>query len=234
MTRSLAALGLVLALAAPAHAAVTGEALERIAPDRVALAWRDAAPVDVYVSDRPDAPLGKARLLAHASRAGRLEAPTTPAARPYFLLRDEADGRVTRVAERALPLQQGSNFRDLGGYPAAGGKHVRWGMIFRSGATPMLTQADLASIQGLGLSAMVDLRSSEERSLAPTKIEGVRYEAVGYSMARLSQGGFAGDERIRAVYRNFPTLLAPQLRIVFRDLLAHQGPVVYNCSAGQD
>ena len=236
MTRSLAALGLVLALAAPAHglAAVAGEAVERIAPDRVAVSWRDAAPVDVYVADKPDAPLAAARLVARASRASRLEAPAAAAERPYFLLRDQADGTITRVAERALPLQQGSNFRDLGGYPAAGGKHVRWGRIFRSGATPLLTEADLASVQALGLSAMVDLRSSEERSLAPTRIGGVRYEAVGYPMARLSQAGFAGDERIHAVYRDFPVLLAPQLRIVFRDLLAHEGAVAYNCSAGQD
>src|SRR3546814_16616904 len=79
---------------------------------------------------------------------------------------------MIRVAERALPLEHGSNFRDIGGYPAAGGKHVRWGMIFRSGGTPLLNDADEQRIGALKLGEMVDLRSSEERVLAPTRISG--------------------------------------------------------------
>ena len=47
--------------------------------------------------------------------------------------------------ERLIVLERSSNFRDLGGYPAAGGKHVRWGMIYRTAAMPMLTEADYAS-----------------------------------------------------------------------------------------
>ena len=56
---------------------------------------------------------------------------------------------------------------------ASGGKHVRWGMIFRSGATPLLTDADQAAVAKLHLANMVDLRSDEERQLAPSKIYGV-------------------------------------------------------------
>jgi protein-tyrosine phosphatase len=229
-----ALLALIALFPAATWAKVAGEAAARVAPDRVAVTWRDPSPVDVYVSDRPDADVKAARLVVRASRDGRVEAPVSTVDRPYFLLRDTADGTVVRTAERVLPLQQGSNFRDLGGYPAAGAKRVRWGRIYRSGATPLLTETDLASIHGLGLSEMVDLRSAEERSLAPTRIQGVAYQAVGYSMAALSSGGFQGDERIHAVYRNFPTLLAPQLRLIFADLLAHHGAVAYNCSAGQD
>src|SRR3546814_14564024 len=70
---------------------------------------------------------------------------------PYFRLRDQRDGGMIRVAERALPLEHGSNFRDIGGYPAAGGKHVRWGMIFRSGWTPLLNDADEQRIGALKL-----------------------------------------------------------------------------------
>src|SRR3546814_6177413 len=85
-------------------------------------------------------------------------------ARPYFMLRDQRDGGMIRVAERALPLEHGSNFRDIGGYPAAGGKHVRWGMIFRSGGTPLLNDADEQRIGALKLGEMVDLRRSEEHT----------------------------------------------------------------------
>jgi protein-tyrosine phosphatase len=46
----------------------------------------------------------------------------------------------------------------------------------------MLTDADIARIKGLGLVNIVDLRSSEERVLAPTKLTGIRYSAIDYSM----------------------------------------------------
>jgi protein-tyrosine phosphatase len=37
-----------------------------------------------------------------------------------------------------------------------------------------------------------------------------------------------------SIYLKFPTLLVPQLRMLFHTLLADEGPLVYNCSAGQD
>ena len=39
---------------------------------------------------------------------------------------------------------------------------------------------------------------------------------------------------MHAVYRRMPELLAPQLRILFQELLEGDGAVAYNCSAGQD
>lgn len=231
---ALTALALLLA-AGPANA-ITAQKAER-AEGRVMITWTDPDPVDVYVAPTADAPLSAATLVAASRRDGRVEYVAPADARPFFLLRDGGDGKVTRVAERALPLQQGSNFRDLGGYPGADGKSVRWGRIYRSGATAMLTDADLMMIKALGLADMVDLRSSEERALAPSRIAGVRYAAVGYTMTSLTPPGAAapsGDDRMHAVYRRMPELLAPQLRILFQELLEGDGAVAYNCSAGQD
>ena len=36
------------------------------------------------------------------------------------------------------------------------------------------------------------------------------------------------------LYRNFPTFLAPQIRIVFADLIHRMGPLIYYCSARHD
>ncbi len=230
-------LALLAGLPATAWALVADSQAQRTAPDRIAVTWTDTDPVDVYVSDRPDAPLKAARRVSEANRTGRFELAAAPNARPYILLRDHGDGRVVRVAERVLPLKQGSNFRDLGGYSAAGGKHVRWGLIYRSGGTPMLTDADLATLAGLRLREIVDLRSSEERVLAPTRINGVRYTAVGYSMDTLMGAQSAlpqGDARMHEVYRRFPTVLAPQLRVLFQSLIDGDGALEFNCSAGQD
>lgn len=137
--------------------------------------------------------------------------------------------QAVQERERVIALEGGSNFRDVGGYPAADGKKVAWGKIYRSGGTAMLTPADLTKIRALDLANMVDLRSDEERVLAPTKIDGVPYTAVGYSMASMNLAG-----GIEGVYRAFPTGLAPQLKQVFAKLLRDEQPLAYNCSAGQD
>jgi len=222
----------IAAQAAPAFAIDTAR-VERIDDRRVAISWTASAPVDVYTSDRPDATVRTARRVARADADGQFEAVAPGQRRTYFLLRDTGTGAVLRTAERLVPLAQGSNFRDIGGYAAADGKHVRWGMIYRSGATPLLTPDDLARVRALGLKNMVDLRSSEERRIAPTRITGVRYAAVDYAMMTM-MGDRSAMTNGSALYRNFPAFFAPQLKIVFDDLLKRRGPLVYNCSAGQD
>jgi len=233
-TTALLLSGITVLMAASAFARAENAGVERIAADRLLATWEAKGPIDVYLSDRPDAPIATAKLVSAKDDDGRAEIPADGLARPYVLLRDGKDKSVVRVAERLLPLQQGSNFRDIGGYPAAGGKTVRWGMIYRSGGQAMLTDADLARVKALGLRNLVDLRSDEERVLAPTRIDGVPYSAVGYSMASLLTNIDKGAQNGGQVYRNFPLMLAPQLRIVFDKLKRGEGPLGYNCSAGQD
>ncbi len=240
-------------LAAPAALAgtITDPSVERTAPNQLTVRWTDVDAVDVLQANRADAPASAATLVSAHSRDGVHEISVTGDKRPYFLLRDSRSGMVTRVAERVLPLQQGSNFRDVGGYATASGKHVRWGMIYRSGGQPMLTDADVQDVKSLGIANLIDLRSDEERVIAPTRLEGIPYSAVGYSMAAIlasmaqgvKQGGLATNPATDPAaalagmangYRAFPTQLAPQLRIVFRRLLSNEGPILFNCSAGQD
>lgn len=225
------------ATAGSAPARVTAVSAERIDPGHIRILWTADGPVDLFRTDRADTPPAEARALASNDRDGRAEVAVPTGERPYFLLKDRSDATSVRVAERVLPLRQGSNFRDLGGYPAADGRHVRWGLLYRSGASAMLDGADLAQIRTLGLRTLVDLRSDEERVLAPTKIDGVPYLAIGYSMAALIPSAGQGKplpSNGGALYRAFPTMLAPHLRLLFATLLRREGPVEYNCSAGQD
>lgn len=218
-----------LLAAAPLLAAPPTDArVERDASGALVARWTATGPIDVLVADRADVPASKARVVALADRDGS-EAIDGTAPRTYVLLRDRQSGKVVRLAERLVPLAGGSNFRDIGGYEAAGQRHVRWGLIYRSGGSALLTDADLGRIGALGLANMVDLRSDEERVLAPSRIDGTPYAAYGYSMAKL---GFTGG--MEAGYRGMPTMLKPQLRLVFAKLLRGEGPLVYNCSAGQD
>lgn len=233
MTRRIVTSLIMLLLSGTAHAAsVEAPLVTRTAPDAVTVSWTGRDPVDVFISDDPAATPDKAKLISKQDRDGTETVTVKPGERVYFLLKDHASGEMARVAERLLPLQQGSNFRDIGGYPAAHGRHVRWGLIYRSGGQPMLTDADVMALRSLKLANLVDLRSNEERVIAPSRVDGVPYQAVGYSMMTLTGGG--APKNGEGIYRNMPAMLAPQLRLVFQDLLSKKGAIAYNCSAGQD
>lgn len=240
---SLSALSLAGALIPAAALAAVPHAprVERTSPDKVRISWTAPAGIDLYMADRADADVTAAKLVSQNDRDGVHDMTVPADQRPFFLLRDQKSGKTVRVAERVLPLAQGSNFRDIGGYPAAGGRHVKWGMIYRSGATPVLTDSDLRMVDALRLANMVDLRSTDERQLAPSRIAGVPYSAVGYSMRTITGAMTPASANAAktptnggALYRHMPDMLTPQMRLLFARLKANEGPLVYNCSAGQD
>ncbi|MEY4160749.1 MAG: hypothetical protein RLZZ136_1370 [Pseudomonadota bacterium] len=228
-TVTLAGLALLLTPVCAIARAPADATVERTAAGQLAIRWTSPDPVDVLVAPSASAPIKAAKLVSPRDGDGQHVLSATGLARDYVILRDVRTGEIVRVAERLIPLEAGSNFRDIGGYAAAGGKHVRWGMIYRSGGTPLLTHTDTDRIHALGLNNMVDLRSDEERVLAPSKIDGVPYTAIGYSMLKLNVGG-----GMEGTYRGFPTMLAPQLKQIFAKLLRSEQPLAYNCSAGQD
>jgi protein-tyrosine phosphatase len=203
--------------------------------------WSEPGPVDVFVSARPDTKLSDMRLLVRNDRDLKLHARIPDIQRPYFALR-AADGSIYRTAVRLLPLQQGSNFRDLGGYPAAGGKHVRWGILYRSAAMPKLTDADYDYLSLLRIKTIVDLRSVDERKLSPTdwrarpKAQYIAVNYPGYVMFDRLQGynGPGREQVTERLYAEIPTLLRQEYKAMFHELLAHDVPVVIQCSAGQD
>jgi protein-tyrosine phosphatase len=72
--------------------------------------------------------------------------------------------------ERRLALVGADNFRDLGGYPAAGGRRSRWRRLFRADSLSDLTPADLKQIAELGLRGIVDFGTEDERTLKPNRL----------------------------------------------------------------
>jgi protein-tyrosine phosphatase len=139
---------------------------------------------------------------------------------------------------RLLPLEGGSNFRDLGGYPTEDGRHVRRGLLFRSGAPSSLTETDQAYLAQFGFESVVDLRSTEELDLYPNqwvKNAGIDYYNHEYSiMAMLSS---TSREDLADMSRLYPDLaygIMPQLTQYFTLLADGRAPIMVNCSAGQD
>ncbi|TXS95411.1 tyrosine-protein phosphatase [Parahaliea maris] len=140
-----------------------------------------------------------------------------------------------------LPLEGGSNFRDLGGYVTEDGKTVRKGLLYRSGVMTNLTDKDEDYLSGIGFEAVVDLRSAEERELYPNhwvKDASIDYVAVDYHFMDMMKGGARKEISVThdmgQMYRGMPVSLKPQLTAYFEQAVAGHAPLVVNCSAGQD
>src|SRR5689334_6687250 len=82
------------------------------------------------------------------------------------------------VPPHVVPLQGGSNFRDLGGYRTADGAVVRRGVVFRSAHLGGLTVEDCAALGQLGVRTIVDLRGLDEAAATPHRIDGVSCRIV--------------------------------------------------------
>jgi protein-tyrosine phosphatase len=148
---------------------------------------------------------------------------------------------------RVVPLQGGSNFRDLGGYTAADGRTVKHGAVFRSAHLGTLTDTDRAALAKLGVRTIVDLRGVNEAAETPHRVDGVGCRIVG---AHIEPGV---GEKIRGAvadgsanphlmmqfltdhYRDYPRRCAPGFRTLFATLTdgVHR-PLVFHCTAGKD
>nr|WP_275689526.1 tyrosine-protein phosphatase [Limosilactobacillus gastricus] len=63
------------------------------------------------------------------------------------------------MTQRLLSINDGENFRDLGGYQTTDGRTVKWRKLIRSGALGRLSANDLTYLQQFNLTHDIDLRS---------------------------------------------------------------------------
>lgn len=169
-----------------------------------------------------------------------------PEKRYFFTLRNDLDTVI--VSERQLALKGSDNFRDLGGLPAADGKHIKWGLFYRSDKLSDLTGKDIALLSNLGLKTVVDLRSEEEISEAPDVLpQDVDYlhlpiyneaEDTSNIKGQILDGTFGvedADNLLVEVNRLFATSEAYRFQ-KFVDLFINgdELPLVYHCTSGKD
>lgn len=157
-------------------------------------------------------------------------------------------GAQTTTGERRIILEGAANFRDLGGYPTADGRHVRWKKIYRSGELSKLTAADYQRLSQLGIAVVCDFRRDSERSAAPTTWQGANPPTIlNIPGAQAEPGGAAGvrpaadgttppglSPLLVASYPTYPTALASSYRTTLHQLATGRGAVLYHCTAGKD
>lgn len=147
---------------------------------------------------------------------------------------------------RFIALEGTQNFRDVGGYRTGDGHVVKSGVLYRSGTLGRLTPAGQARFASLRTAAIVDLRTTEERS-RDTDTAWLRarpgYWARDYTMSQGDLAKVFGDPKLSAdgvrammtqAYRTMAKEQAPSYRVLFARLLDAKGPVVLNCTAGKD
>lgn len=154
----------------------------------------------------------------------------------------------TTIHDRVLPLQGVHNFRDYGGYGAAGGGQVKRGVLWRSGQHGEASDADLAAIAALELATVIDLRGNTERSHAPCRRpDGFAAEVLFFDGETAGLGshvdaaaGVLTEEQARAAMRSlyagiaYRPNLVDVLRRYFAALQQRDGASLVHCLAGKD
>lgn len=99
-----------------------------------------------------------------------LDDPLQAQQRIYFIM--EHGKKVWLFAERTLPISGINNFRDMGGYTGAGGKMVKWGLLYRSNHLYNLTPQAQTYLEGLQVKTIIDYRSANEIAKSPNAFIG--------------------------------------------------------------
>jgi protein-tyrosine phosphatase len=142
--------------------------------------------------------------------------------------------------QRLINLEGCLNFRDLGGYPTADGRAVRWRQVFRSDALHLVTAADVAHLRDeIGLRDVIDLRSSAEvrsEGQGPLAQGDVRFHHVP-----LYDGEVREEDRERVAqitladrYVFMAELAGDRIARVVGLLADAEAPAVFHCAAGKD
>ncbi|MFJ9370618.1 tyrosine-protein phosphatase [Nocardia sp. NPDC101769] len=152
----------------------------------------------------------------------------------------------TDQAADAPRLASVDNFRDVAGtgagYDAQGGHHVDKGVFYRSNAlTP--NDSDLATLNGLHLSSVFDLRSSSEiaaeQDRVPTGATYVNIPILGGDLSSAVANLKSPEDAVnfmRDINRLFVTGAGERAGFanLLTQLAGQDGPAVFHCTAGKD
>jgi protein-tyrosine phosphatase len=154
---------------------------------------------------------------------------------------------MTTTDPRHIHLDGPANFRDLGGYPTADGRHLRPGRVFRSDSLSHMSDDDVRRVaEDIGVVTVVDLRATHEVETfghGPLGTRGVvvhhlpivdetrRGREDSVAEERIDPAKLGLDRIYALMLERFGDRFAAVLRIVADP--ANQ-PVVFHCAAGKD
>ena len=160
---------------------------------------------------------------------------------PENLMRraDDLIGLVRTLAAepgRHIAVPGTLNFRDAGGYPAAGGGRTRWRRLLRSDGLHRLEPAAGAILAGLGLRTVLDLRTSYEAEIAPSPIDDLASSgALTMHVSLIGEDLAAVPADLGEIYDYIIDHRGAAIGAAVRCLARPAGlPALVHCTAGKD
>jgi protein-tyrosine phosphatase len=134
-----------------------------------------------------------------------------------------------------IPIDGTYNFRDVGGYPAAGGT-TRRGKLYRADALGRLGERGRAALRELGVRIVIDLRDDFEVEALPDDLDGLDVEVLRLPVF---EGSGASASTVGAtIVHLYDKIVFQHTDVIVRALreIADTGdePVVVHCTAGKD
>ncbi|NUU07541.1 tyrosine-protein phosphatase [Leifsonia sp. C5G2] len=134
-----------------------------------------------------------------------------------------------------LPIDGTYNFRDVGGYPAAGGT-TRVGKLYRADALGRLGESGRKALRELGVRVVIDLRDDFEVESLPDDLEGLDVEVLRLPVF---EGSGASASTVGAtIVHLYDKIVFQHTDVIVSALreIADTGdePVVVHCTAGKD
>ncbi len=150
-----------------------------------------------------------------------------------------------------LELEEGINFRELGGYLTEDGRKIKWHKLLRCGSMAQLTKNDVDYLDQYGVRYIIDLRSPEESNYSPDKYpDKAQYfqdTVYPFSFSLFKNLGIINNMRLGASNMDFgrqtylQMLLDPHAQASYRKMFnvllendKEGESVVFHCTAGKD
>ena len=154
------------------------------------------------------------------------------------------------LLKKHVALEGPVNFREIGGYVNAEGKHVAEGVLYRADKLLTLTDEDMKTLDSLGIKTVVDFRTNSEREKEPDPFTPgmvteyhlpIGDESWGSDEQEemfkeiLSMDSVAAESVMVDLYKNIPLEFPEQYKKYFEILLEDGStPIVWHCTAGKD
>ncbi|WP_261807108.1 tyrosine-protein phosphatase [Lapidilactobacillus luobeiensis] len=158
------------------------------------------------------------------------------------------------MTTRLLKVENGHNFRELGGYTTQDGRHLKYHKVIRAGHLCDLSTADRQLLTDYGVRQDVDFRSRDEVEKGPDRVpEQAEYifnpifavdetrstESAAQIAAALKKDPRAGYQQMIKVYHNLIT--DPHAQKAFRQFFAlllandqDDQALLFHCTGGKD
>jgi protein-tyrosine phosphatase len=149
---------------------------------------------------------------------------------------DDLVARIAADPRRRIPVPGTLNLRDVGGYPVSGGGSIAWRMLLRSDAPLELDDAGLATLAGLNLRSVLDLRTSAEIQLVPSPLDELADRGTLTTYLSLVGEDFSGlPTDLGEIYPFMIDYRGTQIGAAVRSLARPGGlPGLVHCAAGKD